>query len=115
MEHKTYYQEMLKRDRLLPVFVGDDLKCFITYFIGNGNAEKYVQRDSWTVVDDEPKTGDTVYIDQLISDKNPDNHRYSKIVWNILVNHIKKNYPQVKKIRWNRWKNNKVNVFKKEL
>jgi len=109
-----YYKEMLKRNRLLPIFVEGKMKCFITYFIGNGDINKYTQKDSWTVVDDEPKTGDTAYIDQLISDHEI-NHRFSKIVWNILINHIKGNYPQVKQLRWNRLKNGIVKTYKKEI
>ncbi len=112
--NNPYYKEMLKRNRLLPIFVDDKMKCFITYFIGNGDVSKYTQKDSWSVVDDEPKTGDTAYIDQLISDHEK-NHKYSKMVWNILINHIKENYPQVKQLRWNRLKNGEVKTYKKEI
>ena len=110
-----YYKEMLRRNRLLPIFVENKMKCFITYFIGNGNIDKYVKKDSWVAMDDEPKTGDTAYIDQLISDHKTDNHKYSKIVWDTLVNHIKENYPQVRQIRWNRLKNGIVKVYRKEI
>jgi len=112
--NNPYYKEMLRRNRLLPFFVKGKMKCFIAYFIGNGNAEKYVNKDSWAVVDDEPKTGETCYIDQLCSDHEV-NHKYSKIVWNILINHIKVNYPQVKRIRWNRYKDGAVKVYIKEI
>ena len=112
--NNPYYIEMLKRNRLLPFFVDGKMKCLITYFIGNGNAEKYVGKDSWAVVDDEPKTGTVAYIDQMITDHEV-NHKFSKIVWNILINHIKENYPQVKQLRWNRYKNGIVKTYKKEM
>ena len=112
--NNPYYKEMLKRNRLLPVFVNGKMKCFVTYFIGNGNVDKYTQKDSWVVVDDEPKTGDTAYIDQLVSDHEV-NHKYSRAVWDILINHIKETYPQVKQLRWNRYKNGVVKTYKKEI
>jgi len=104
--NNPYYKEMLKRNRLLPFFVDGKMKCFITYFIGNGDMKKYTEKDSWAVVDDEPKTGTVAYIDQLVSDHEV-NHKYSRRVWDILENHIRENYPQVIQIRWNRLKENK--------
>lgn len=117
---KTYYKEMLERNRLLPVFNEGKMKCLITYFIGNGNPDKYQKRDMFTVVDDEPNTGNVCYVDHLISDRKV-NHKYSKVVWNYLINHIKGSFPQVKQLRWNRAKKDKltseIKVFnyKKEI
>jgi hypothetical protein len=105
---------MLRRNRLLPIFVKGKIKCIVTYFIGNGDVDKYVRSDPWSIVDDEPNTGNTCYIDQLISDHEI-NHKYSKPVWNILITHIKENYPQVKQLRWNRFKNGIVKTYKKEM
>lgn len=111
--NSPYYKEMLKRNRLISFFKDDKMKCFITYFIGNGNADKYMKKYSWAVVDDEPETGDTCYVDQIISDHEEKNHKYSRIVWDMLIKHIKENYPQVKKIRWIRVKDtDKLNFCK---
>ena len=112
---KKYYTEMLKRDRAFTVFKGDKMKCLITYFIGNGNVNKYVRNNPWSVIDDEPETGDCCYIDQCVSSKEKDNHKYNRIVFNIFIQNIKKKYPKVTKLRWNRFKNGVVNVYKKEL
>lgn len=106
---------MLKRNRAFPVHVNGKLKCFITYFIGNGNVDKYVRDDSWSIVDDEPETGDTCYLDQCISDKSKENYRYNKLVFGFFIDHIKKEFPKVNTIRWNRVKNKNVYVYKKDI
>ena len=110
-----YYMEMLKRDRAFPVFKNKKLKCFITFFIGNGNVKKYVRDDSWSIVDDEPDTGDCCYIDQCFSDKGEGNQKYNRVVFNKFIRYIKDRFPTVKRLRWNRVKNGIVNVYKKEL
>jgi len=115
MESK-YYMEMLKRDRAFPVYINKKLKCYITYFIGNGDhVSKYVRSDPWSIVDDEPETGTVCYIDQCISSKENENQKYNRIVFGIFINHIKEKFPQVKMFRWNRVKNKIVNIYKKEI
>lgn len=115
MIDNNYYMTMLKKDRAFPVKINGKLKCFITYFIGNGNIDKYVRDDPWSIVDDEPKTGDTVYVDQCVSDKGSENHKYNKIVFGMFIKHVKNNFPKVTKLRWNRFKNGVVHVYKKEI
>ncbi len=106
--------EMLKRDRAFPVHIKGKLKCYITYFIGNGNVNKYVRDDPWSVIDDEPE-GDTCYIDQCVSSKEKENHKYNRFVFGLFIGYIKNKFPQVKFLRWNRVKSGIVNVYKKEL
>lgn len=110
---KTYYQEMLKKERLIPFFKDNKLLCFVSFFITN-NPDIYIQRDNpWTVLDDEPETGKIAYIDQIWSDRTA--HKYSFEIWKRLVNFIKSNYSLVNIIRWNRWKNNRLYVFEKRI
>jgi hypothetical protein len=109
-----YYKEMLERNRLLSFFDKGKMKCLITYFIGNGNPDKYQKRDMFTVIDDEPETGNICYVDHLISDRKV-NHKYSKVVWSFLITHIKDAHPQVKQLSWKRFKNGIVLTYKKEI
>ena len=106
-DQKQYYYEMAKRDRLLMLYVNGKSEGLLTFFIGNGNARKYTERDNmWSVVDDEPKTGNTCYIDHLLTSKNRDNPYASLYVWRDVKNYIKNNYPLVERIRHNRYKKN---------
>ena len=114
-EKLEYYFEMKRRNRLIPV--RDKNGClagFFTFFIGNGNPQKYVNKDSWSVVDDETN-GDTCYIDHLIRNTEYKQRVNSFSVWKSLKQYIKLNYPLVNKLRWNRWKNNKVKTHLKYL
>ena len=103
---KTYYHEMLKRDRLIPIIQAGHITGFITYFIGaSNNVDKYVRDNPWTILDDDPTTGDVCYIDQLITDKTPKTMGYNLRIFNMMVDYIAEKYPQVQYIRWNRYKN----------
>lgn len=113
-KQKQYYYEMAKRGRMFHYKKDGRLVCFITYFIGNGNPKKYIDREAWTIIDDEPR-GNVFYIDQLLTDKNRDNPYLSLDVWRSVKQFIRREYPNIKYIRWNRWKNEKVNVYRKEI
>lgn len=105
-----YYDKMVAKDRLVPVFAGDKLRGVITFYIGS-DAAKYVRDDPWTVLEDEPQTGTVCFIDQLISNHDKDNARWSFNVWHQFKQHIRETYPKVRVIRWNRYKNGEVYVF----
>jgi len=112
---KLYYSMMLKKGRLIPFFLNDDLICFISFYIAN-NPDKYIQRDNpWSVEEDEPETGKIAYIDQIWSTKQALNHFHSFQIWNRLVNFIKTEYPLVQAVRWNRWKNSRLYAFAKSI
>jgi len=96
----------------MPITKNDRVKGFITYYIGDDDEDKYVRDDPWSIVEDDPK-GNTCYIDQLITDKQPGNAKYSYQVFKEFKNHIRKCFPNVKYIRWNRVKNGGVNVHKR--
>ena len=113
-EQKQYYFEMAKKNRLLRLNIDGKVIGLITFFIGNYNIDKYINRDQWSIVDDEPD-GNTLYIDQLLTDKSDDNPYYSLFVWQNIKKFIRKNFSNVKTIRWNRWKNNRINIYKEEL
>lgn len=106
-KQKGYYLEMAKNSRLIPLRINDKVKGIITFFIGSGYPDRYINRDPWEVVNDEPN-GDTIYIDQLLTSKDEENPYYSLYVWKDIKNHFRQNYPYVKYIRWNRWRNERV-------
>lgn len=98
-----YYYEMAKRRRMFHYKHNERLVCFITYFIGNGNPKKYLDRKPWTVIDDEPG-GNVLYIDQLLTDKSRDNVYLSLRIWDDIKEFIKHSFPAIKYICWNRFK-----------
>src|SRR3990167_9732585 len=108
-KQKSYYTEMAKRNRLIMLYVNGENAGLITFFIGNGKSEKYIERDNWSVVEDEP-SGDTVYIDQLLTSKEEDNVFASLSVWRDVKSYFRDKFPLAKIIRWNRWKNRGVNI-----
>lgn len=115
MISENYYKEMIKRDRSFSIFSKGKLKCFITYFIGGGDVKKYVRNNSWSIVDDEPKTGNVCYLDQCFTDKKVENYRYIRFGLDAFMKFIKEKYPQVNNLRWNRFKDGAVKVYRKEL
>jgi len=116
MINKVYYHEMLLRDRLIPITKNDKLIGFITYYIGSiENVNRYVRDDPWTIIDDEPTTGEICYVDQMITNKESKNHAYSWQVLKMLVTYIGEKYPQVKFIRWNRYKQGEARVHFKDI
>ena len=112
---KTYYQEMLKKERLIPFFKNDRLVCFLTFYITD-NPEKYLRDDMWSVEDDE-ENGSVCWIDQLWTDKVYENRKLSYEIWKRFKLYIHCNFPSVKLIRWNRYnrKTDKVKTYKKEM
>ncbi len=110
---KLYYKEMLARGRLIPFIKDGELVCFISFYI-TSNPDKYIQRENaWSIEEDEPETGRYALIDQLWSDRKE--HNQSFRIWKRLVSYISLNFPQVKFLRWNRWKNNRVYIFNKVI
>ena len=117
-QQKQYYYEMAKRNRLLMLYdVNGKSGGLITFFIGNGNIHKYIREDMWSIIKDEPKTGNTLYIDHLLTSKNRNNPYVSLCVWRDIKRYIKNTYPLIKRIRWNRFKEKwgKPKTFKEEI
>lgn len=111
---REYYKTMELRDRLIPLVVNGKTRGLLTFYIGNGNINKYVRQDMWSVVDDDPK-GETCYVDHLITDSEAINHRYSWDCFRAFINHIAAMFPNVKTMRWNRVKEGKVSVYHKSF
>lgn len=103
-QQKQYYYEMAKRNRLLMLYVDGKSEGLLTFFIGNGDASKYIRDNPWSIVNDEPKTGNTCYIDHLLTSKNRDNPYASLYVWQDIKSYIRNTFPLVRRIRWNRFK-----------
>lgn len=113
-EHKQYYQEMLKKDKLFPFIHEGKMWGFLTYYIGNDNTDKYVRDDMWSVLEDESETGNICYVDHYITTKNKANPRLSFGAWRDFKNYIRDKHPLIKYFRHNRYKEkwNKPKVFK---
>jgi hypothetical protein len=94
-----YYFEMKKRGRLIHLSTDDGRNGILTYFIGNGEPEKYQNRSPWSIIEDEPN-GDTIYCDQLITDHNKQNTSIAFSVWKDIRRYFKTKYPNIDKIRW---------------
>jgi hypothetical protein len=107
-----YYDEMLKVGRLVPIQIGNRLVAIVTFYIGS-IVDRYVRDDPWSVLKDEADTGTICFVDQLISDKGKENHKYSFIVWRKFKNYIRSEFPKVRVVRWNRVKGDKVYVYYK--
>jgi hypothetical protein len=110
-----YYFEMKKRGRLIHLSTVDGRNGMLTYFIGNGKPEKYQNREMWSVIDDEEKTGDTIYCDQLITDHNEENPYVAFSVWKDIKRYFKEKYPNIDKIRWVRFRHDRLTNYKEEL
>lgn len=115
MINKTYYAEMLKKDRLIPFFKNDRLVCFISFYICDDET-KYINSDPWEVLDDDPN-GKVCYISQLLTSKEPDNPKLSYEIWHRFKIYIKNSFPSVRYISWRRWdrKTETVKTYKKEI
>ena len=113
MIDRTYYHRMAQRNRLIPLRFKGKLKGLVTFYIANGNIEKFINRDPWHIVDDSPD-GETVYIDQCVT-----NHAISPLmslsIYHNVIDYIKSEFPAVKYVRWNRWKNDKLNQYKRRI
>lgn len=111
---KTYYMKMMLRDRLMPIYVNNGLRGLITFYIGNGDMNKYTDRDHWTLVEDEPR-GDTCYIDQLVTTQDDDNPVYAWITWKHFADFIRRRFLNVKRIIWTRIKGGRRYVYIKRF
>ena len=106
---QSYYTLMLTRDRLIPITVAGRMVGFITYFIGS-DASKYVREDPWSAIDDNPD-GSICFVDQLITNKDKENPKYSRTVLKSLIDIIRTKHPSVHVIRWNRHKRGETHVY----
>lgn len=110
-----YYYEMIAKDRFVPIIINGKVRGFITYFIGGNDSCKYIRNNPWSIVDDEPTHGTICYIDQCISNKSINNAKYSMQVFNEFIGHIRRKFPRVHTIRWNRFKNKKLYIYHKQF
>lgn len=102
---------MLLKKRLIPIVDNEKTIGLITFYIGNGDTNKYVRDDPWSILDDEPNDGTVCYIDQCITNKEASNHNFSWRVWRHINDYIRQTYPRVRVIRWNRLKGGIPHVY----
>ena len=97
-KQKKYYHEMLERDRGY-IFIKDNhVAAVVTFFVGDEDDEKYLFREPWTIVDDDPY-GTTLYIDQLLVK----DHSATKIIhkeFAIFLAFIKEAFPTIQRAKW---------------
>ena len=105
---------MAKKGRLIHLSTDDGRKGILTYFIGNGNPTKYQERDMWSVIEDE-ENGDTIYCDQLLTDHSELNPYIAISVWRNIKRYFKEKYPNIDKIKWRRFRHNRLLNYKEEL
>lgn len=107
---------MTLRGRLVPILDnGNHVIGFITFYIGDNDTNKYVRDDMWSVVEDEPLNGTICYVDHLITNKDKLNAKKALFVFEVFKQMIKDRFPQVRTIRWNRYKNGGAHVYYKSI
>lgn len=112
---KRYYYEMLNRQRMFIYKKDGRTVCLITFYIGDAIDErKFVRYNMWKVMEDN-YDGRVLFIDHLLTDKNPDNPALSYRIWRDFKRYIKRNFKNVSVIRWNRWKNDSVKTYEEAL
>jgi len=113
--NKVYYDKMLGKGRLIPLIAGDRFVGLITFYICNkGEEKKYLRDDMWSVEEDNPE-GNLCWVDQLFTSKDPINTKLSFIALKRFKEYIKQAFPNVQNLKWNRFKNNKVNVYRRRV
>ena len=113
---KNYYFKMKEMNRIIGIRRKDgNLAGILTFYIGNGNPEKYNRQNMWEVLTDEGVKGDTCYIDHLLKTKETKNNDITFSAWRFIKAYLKVNHPQIKRIHWNRFKDKKHYTFRKEL
>ena len=106
--------EMINRNRCFFIKVNGKCRGIITYFLCNGDVDNYSNKEIWEILDDDEK-GDTCYIDVLLTNKFSDNPKYSIETWKNLKEYIKLNHPNINKICFRRYKNNRIREYLKDL
>ena len=109
----TYYDKMLKKGRLMPFIRENRLAGFFTFYICNeGEEERFLRDNMWSVEEDNPDRN-LCWIDHFWSDQDKRNPKLSFQAWRGFKDYLKRTFPNVRKVRWNRWKNNKLTRWQK--
>jgi hypothetical protein len=114
MTKEQYTAEMINRNRCFFIKVDGKCRGLITYFLCNGDVDRFIHKEPWEVLDDK-NDGDTCYTDVLLTDKQKDNPCYSFQTWRNFKKYIGSNHPNVNRWIWRRYKNDKVYEFKREV
>lgn len=94
---KQYYRSMLENNRGRLCVKDGHVIAIVTFFIGDDD-EKYLYRDPWTIIPDDPM-GSTVYIDQLlIKDKAVFRRLHSEFT--DFMDWVKQDFTNVKRAKW---------------
>lgn len=111
---KQYYFEMQKKNRLVGLKDNrGNVIGLLTFYIGNGNPEKFIRNNPWSVLSDD-ENGDCIYVDHLLGTKNINHFKYSFKIWKYLKEYFKR-FKNVKYIHWARFKDGKHYIFRKEI
>lgn len=110
-EKIRYYLEMANRNRLYPVRKDGKLIGFISYYVCNGDIDKYINKEPYEILEDNAN-GDCIYIDHLIGTFNKTYAKDSLQIWFGLKKYLKRQFPHIHKIKWiDGRKNKSINQY----
>jgi hypothetical protein len=110
LQHKKYCEEMIKRERLIPIVSNGILSGFLSFYITNDDT-KFIEAKPAEILEDEAD-GKICYVAQCIVSK----HVINPVrIWNVFKKHIKDNFKSVEFIHWNRGKNGSMYSYIKNL
>lgn len=99
-DKKEYYNEMVRRGRAIMYFSDENkLLGIVTFLVGSDDDKYLLQRDPWTVIQDDP-AGDTVYVDQLITVGGE--HKNVRRELKKAIEEWKTKFPNIKQVKWTR-------------
>lgn len=64
---RGYLLEMMRRERVMTIWNGDEIEAVVTFFITN-DYDKLYRKSDWHIPDDEPD-GYQIYVDKMICKK----------------------------------------------
>lgn len=97
ISRKEYYSAMVERRRGFYIIHNHKLVAVVTFLIGDNDETYLLNKEPWKMVDDDPY-GSTIYIDQLITDRQT--HKFILREFSKVIEKIKQNHPLVSKVKW---------------
>jgi hypothetical protein len=99
MDKRRYYREMVDRGRGTLGVKDGRLVSIVTYFVGDDDNKYLLFHKPWTVIDDDPQ-GTTLYIDQMLTYKGRSTYRIIHREFTRLLKQLKKQFPNIKRVKW---------------
>ena len=96
---KRYYWDMLERDRGVLITHDEKLVSIVTFFVGDDDAKFLLYHKPWEVVEDNPD-GTVLYIDQMLTYKGRETHKFIHSEFNNLLKELRTKFPNIKTVKW---------------